>query len=606
MKLKFEMNSFQKVMDGINSAQDLHDLGSVEFNSAGRFAYEEIININIKLIEQISSDMPEILEVVDVQGLDADGANFGSMRRSTIKLKELIEFLLESKLSEEIEQNVSAIVSETQKIKLKVESSAKLVTYTCQNPEATNIQVKEVLQKTKEDLANWNRKIESLQEKLTSDIRSNLIQIDEILESKMLITRANKLDRYVKRETTKRGWKNSFRNISNSLETIYYKMVRGYLNKREELENAQFNIKNESNQNLHAEIRDFVERIAILPQVEDILPFYYKQLFLGRHGILTLGEGEKSKEELQFELAMERHASGMDGAILVTGNAGSGYTSTAESMVAGVDSGKYYVVNGPERSEGISKESWEKAMFSSAEVQNWPEYKTKLNPGDRIHFKDIELWFLKGSDNEVFEELLDFIRTYGGKLKICLTCGIEFYKYVRKLTSFDSVLQSTIITSPVSLKSTIKEITHRHHSGGMKMVLEGKSFEQMNKRQVNQLLRRYHSISNGHIGAALHLWLANITSVKNDTIFMRVPSAVDLPVITNPDWLILLNEMQIHKEMTMGTGTKVFRSDTGIEVNQMFQSLIRCGLLIESNKTFTINPYAEMYVQQLLVENGLI
>jgi hypothetical protein len=87
---------------------------------------------------------------------------------------------------------------------------------------------------------------------------------------------------------------------------------------------------------------------------------------------------------------------------------------------------------------------------------------------------------------------------------------------------------------------------------------------------------------------------------------MRVPSTADLPVITNSDWLILLNEMQIHKEMTIGTGTKIFRSDTGIEVNQMFQSLARCGLLIESNKTFSINPYAEMYVQQLLVENGLI
>ena len=606
MKLKFDMGSFQKVMDGINSAQDLHDLGSVEFNSVGRFAYEEIININIKLIEKISADLPEILEVVDVHGLDSDGSNFASMRRSTIKLKELIEFLLESKLSEEIEHNVSAIVSETQKLKLKIENSAKLVTYTCQNPEVTSVQVKEVLQKTKEELSNWDSKIDLLQEKLTSDIKGSLVQIDELLDSKTLITRANKLDRYVKRETTKKGWRNSFRYFSGLLENVYVKMAKGYLNKREELAYAQFNISNEPNQNLHSEVRNFVDRITILPQVDDTLPFYYKQLFLGRHGMLTVGEGDKSKEEQQFELAMERHAAGMDGAILITGNSGSGYAAIGESLAAGNDSGNYYVVNGPARSEEISKEGWEKAMFSSAEVQNWPEYKTKLNPGDRIHFKDIELWFLKGSDNEVFEELLDFIRTYGDKLRICLTCGIEFYKYVKKLTSFDSVLQSTIVVSPVSLITSNKEITHRHHSGGMKLVLEGKSFEQMNKRQVNQLLRRYHSMSNGNIGAALHLWLANITSVKSDTIFMSVPSMADLPVITNPDWLILLNEMQIHKEMTIGTGTKIFRSDTGIEVNHMLQSLTRCGLLIESNKTYSINPYAEMYVQQLLIENGLI
>lgn len=605
MKVKFELNSYQEKLEGIQSANDLQQIGGLEFNASSSFSYDDIISSNINLIEKISTEIPDILEVVDIEGLDPNGRNFGSSKKSAIKLNELVGYLLESKLSEEIELTVSSIVSETQKVKQQLENGAKLITYTCQNPDVTNDQVNEVLQKSKKELESAIVKVDSLQEKLKSDIRENLTQVDELLDFKSLITRAGKLDRYIKRESSRRGWKNSTKQLSRLVQGIYTQIAQGYINKRDELSNAQFSIKHESDQNLHGIVKDFVDQITIKPQVEELLPFYYKQLFLGRYGLMT-SDRENNNGKVQFDKAIQRNESGMDGAILITGNEGSCYLAEAEALVSGLEGGSFYKVECPDRTADLSNEIWENALFSSAEVQNWPEYKTKMNPGDRVYFKNIELWFLKGGENEAFDQLISFIRTYSGKLKICLSCNIEFYKFIKQLISFDGVLQSTIIIAPISLNTAIREVEHRHQSGGMKTVIAGKSFEQLGRRNTNRLFRKYHSISNGNLGAIQHLWLANISDVKKETIIMGSPTALNLPIISNSDWLVALNELLIHKVLTIETAQVIFRSETGIEIYQVFQSLKRCGLVIESSNTFVINPFAEMYVQQILIENGLI
>ncbi|MBL4705372.1 MAG: hypothetical protein JKY54_12690, partial [Flavobacteriales bacterium] len=511
--LKNNLNSYKTQLDQIQTARDFSAIDQLSFVPTDRFSYEEIINKNISAFEEITKLVPESIEVVDAQSSNESKDEVLTVNKTNIKLKELVEFMLESKLSQDIERDISKIQNEIQKVKLKTESSAKLITYTFQNPEASEEQVIEVLEKAKVDVIASIERVAGLEEHLTSGIRGDLLRLSEMLDAESLITRANKFDRYIKRESAKGGLSKQLKSISKSVSRIYRKVARSIWDKREELIQAQFQIENEDNRNLHSVVKDFVDQISISEEVERTLPFYYKQLFLGRHELLNKDVKSRSVEEAEFIKAIERHNSGADGAILITGNAGSGYSPVGAELASRVEGGGFYEVKPPIRGTGLSTRDFENALFESAEVQNWQEYKTKLNPGDTLLFKDIELWFAKGSSNLVFEQLLEFISTYGGKLKICLTSGIEFYKYAREITALDTALQSTIILAPVSTEVTVKELMHRHTSGGMNLILGGKKFAQMKKRHVHRIFRKYHGISNGDIGAASYLWLANIDQV---------------------------------------------------------------------------------------------
>lgn len=604
--LKKDFSDFENQLNVLQSSNNTTDGIELNFKSTTFFTYEEIIKDNLKVILDMVKDIPESLFVIDTQQIDLERGNFHEINKSNIKAKELVVFMLESKLVEDIELKTLSIIEEVQKLKVATETSGKLVAYTCQNPEVKPEQLKEVVSKAQADLTSTIARVQALEQKLTTEIRSNLIHVNEMLVAKTFIARANQLGRYVKRDITKKGMRNYITPISTGIEKIYKRLASRYLSTREDFVQAQFRIANESIHNLHAEVHDFIELISISSEVEEVLPFYYKQLFLGRHALLDELLMEKSHEHSQLKQAFKRSEQGVDGAILITGCLGSGYSSTAEIWASKIESSSFYEIKAPSRVELLNEKSWDNAMFESANVQNWPEYKTKLEPGDTLFFKDIELWFVKGTSNLVFEKFLEFIRTYGGKLNIYISCNIEFYKYVRKVTALDNVLHSSIIIAPRSAEIAMKELMYRHNSGGMKLMIGEKFLTQLPKRQQNKIIKKFHQRSNGTIGSVLYLWLANIVAVKGDTLYMEEPAITTNPVITNPDWLVLLNEFLIHKEMTAETAIEIFKSQEKAVIRRSFTSLLRTGLLKERNEMYAINPYAEMYVEEILRENGLI
>jgi amino acid transporter len=604
--LKNNLNIFKTQLDQIQTANDFSSIENLSFIQTDMFSYEDIINDNINAFEEITATVPESIQVVDTQSFNASKKDALTINKSNIKLKELVEYMLESKLSQDIEADISKIQAEIQKVKLTTETSAKLVVYTHQNPEVNEEQVIQVLEKAKLELDNSIERVAALEDQLSSGIRGDLAHLSELLDAEALITRANKLDRYVKQDASKNSFSNKLRAVSDGFGKVYRKVAKSVWNKREELIQAQFQIENEENKNLHSVVKDFTDEISISSSVDEVLPFYYKQLFLGRHELLNKSVESRAFEQAEFSKAIQRHKDGSSGAILITGNAGSGYSQIGEELATRLEDGAFYQIKAPARSASISIQDFEQALFDSAEVQNWQEYKTKLNPGDTLLFKDIELWFAKGSANEAFENFMEFIRTYSGKLKFCLTSGIEFYKYARKVSSLDTALLSTIVLSPVSTEVTVKELIHRHRSGGMSLMLAGKKFDQMSKRQVSKTLRKYHSISNGNVGAASYLWLANITQVEGDVIHMSEPTIPNIPALNNSDWLVLLNEILVHKHLTIDLALTIFKGDSRIEIYQLLQSLCRSGLVTENHKTFAMNPYAAMFVQDILNENGII
>ncbi|MBL4705373.1 MAG: hypothetical protein JKY54_12695 [Flavobacteriales bacterium] len=87
---------------------------------------------------------------------------------------------------------------------------------------------------------------------------------------------------------------------------------------------------------------------------------------------------------------------------------------------------------------------------------------------------------------------------------------------------------------------------------------------------------------------------------------MREPTLPNIPAITNSDWLLLLNELMVHKSLTVDLALTIFKGETRTETYQIFQSLCRSGLVEERNKEYSMNPYAAMFVQDILNENGII
>ncbi len=602
--VKNELGRLKKQLSEIQSTADIPEEG-LSFKVSSGFRYEELINDNIDSFEEIARALPEVFEVVDAQSFDRAGSAI-ELKKTNVKLKNLIEFMLESKLSQDIQEEISNIQRELNKLTVKADSATKLVTYTSQNPEVEQEQVEEVLKKCRLTVDDALDRVSILENTLAAGIRGGLTHFNEMMDSDSLITRATAYEKYVKREAAGRGVKKWFETVVSAFTKAYKIAARGILNKRDQLIRTQFEIENEQHRNLHGVVRDFVASVSISPEVEENLPFYYKQLFVGRHELLNEEVKSREGEKQQFMQAIARHESGTDGAILITGNALSGYNFLNTELLSTVDSGTLYQVKPPVSRKALSVADFENAMFESAEVQNWQEYKTKLNPGDRLVINDLERWFHKGSDNKAFSALMEFVQTYGGKLKISMSCGVHFYKYAKKALRLDSVLQTTILISPLSAEVTQQELWHRHQSGGLELYVSGKHWDQYSKTSQNRFLRRYHSISNGNVGAAGYLWLASIKEVKHDKIYLDELAVPNVPPIDNTDWLLMLYEVLIHREYTIDMAVQTFRGDNRLDLFQTFQSLLRAGLLEIHNEKYSLNPYSEMFVEDILDENGLI
>ena len=126
-------------------------------------------------------------------------------------------------------------------------------------------------------------------------------------------------------------------------------------------------------------------------------------------------------------------------------------------------------------------------------------------------------------------------------------------------------------------------------------------------REQNKLFKRLAAVSEGNIGAALHIWLGNIKSIEENRLELGTVDFAEIPPVLLPEWEVMLLQILLHKQLTERKLYRIYDTTDEQKTKVVLQSLLRTNLLVETaGKVIKINPYVLPYLVKYFRRNELI
>ncbi len=359
-----------------------------------------------------------------------------------------------------------------------------------------------------------------------------------------------------------------------------------------------------------AEVQKLVASVTPKPEVIKSLPQFYANLFSGKS---TIGEEfwvPRKTEEDAFARAVRRFRAGGQGAVLLLGSRNAGKTSFCRRVDAtNFTKGSQFHVFPPR--EG----SVDRTVFAAtlAHVTRFSgdasEILRSLPHGSAVFLHDIELWFERSSTGlDVLSEIHSLIESFSRDLMIVLNTSPAAFSVIRHLEPLHEVCTEVIHIAPMSAEDLKTMIMLRHASSGMQYRLGRRSEEELSGYLTARLFDACFRASDGNPGTALNAWLSCIIRVNERVLEIRKADVVSPELLgtLDPDWLVILAQVVIHKRLTIAKAERITAMNSEA-VQRTIRRMTTVGLLHErSPGVYTINPYIDRLVHKLLEERQIL
>lgn len=350
---------------------------------------------------------------------------------------------------------------------------------------------------------------------------------------------------------------------------------------------------NQGTFSMHDALRSYTDELKISGEVFEQIPFYYRQLFVGQQ-TANVESLRHREQELDRALAIMSPHEGKGSSLIVLGAPLSGKSFFAESLAKKLSNGKVVKINPPvsgstsiidlkrtlEKLSGIGKQG--KSVLKSAEL------------GTIFLFEDIELWWSRAdSQNKAIKHLVALVNNEDYKGRIILTCNPYAFKIIEGQGLFADLTIPRISMLPIN-RSALKDVLlERHMAGRLALRLKGKD-DELNSKERRKLVDRYHEISSGLIGVALHQWLNNVDSFQNEVISISFPVVHPFPEISEKEWLVLIGQFIIHRHLDAERVQKLFDFRDKDKADRMIRQLVADGVLEDVlGITFRLSPLVQ-------------
>jgi len=319
-------------------------------------------------------------------------------------------------------------------------------------------------------------------------------------------------------------------------------------------------------------------------RVQDALPIFYRQIFLGRAASDPSYWLPASEELEAAARAIASFRSGHRGALWVTGAPRSGVGAVLRRLVETKVAGETFEVRAVPGGS-IDPARFDEAVCAAvglggdvdAVLANLPE-------GAVIVVDELELWWERSPGGlAVLEHLEGLIERHGGHTLFILGVGEHLMRLLRRLGVLVSQALATVHCQPLEALRLREAVMLRHEATGLGLRLAGESREP-NEWKMARLFAGLFDYSGGHIGAALHGWIAHIEDVTPTHVVVRRFQTPELaPLDALPaDWVAMLLELLMHRHITRDRLLRV----TGMSPERLdatLAALRRSGLAVEGD-----------------------
>lgn len=515
-----------------------------------------------------------------------------------LDLPKIVSFIVESILHVPMQSYLEQYINEVSSTYFNQVNRINLVKYSLADSQAD--QNKQLLEKVLPQFESDLQIFENAKLRFKERLRSTIYKLQMELDTRYLAEHADNWSRYISVSKRKKGLASFSSRIKSRISDFNQSLKTSYSATKYESDVSVF----ESKYNLKSNIElglDFTNSIYPSKTTLQELPFYYKQLFLGKQ--LPV-QNRYIGRHRELQLIDKSISENRKGAILVAGKSSSGKTHFAFHIANKKFRGTTVYIDSKAKKGGV-KELNQSFSYASGIAGDFEQCLIRLAPNSTIVIDDIEVWWNRKIENDALSIILKMIAKYSNKHRFILNVNVHAMESLSKCKGIKDVITSTIILPPVSKESLHEIILERHNLGGLDLSIKNE-VKLTEDKFINQLTSRIHAECDGNVGVALHLWLRQIASCNENIIRLDDQLNVNILRVNDDNWKILLYQFLINKNLTAQDIENLFNSDA-LKVLSTLRELKKANILEDlGDKNYTINHIVKPNIEKWLVDYNIL
>ena len=596
-----------KALDGLVDAQNSDEINTYYFNYNDDIYFNADTSIG-KLLEDIQSaidTLPEEVELMNANSLNSIREHQGnSVKTVKIQLDEITDYITKANFVKPVQDQVSFHLEQLKRVMGILLNTSFHINSNLESFAKTNkvSALKKSIDYAKKDIIEAKSLLESVTKTFNIELTRLKDSLNNDLEINKIIEQYDSLHQHVvlekKNSKIRTNYKELKKRLSNSIEKITTKVLQ----KKQDAANLNYQDQFKEIQSKQGLYRDFIDEITINSSVSDSIPFYYQQLFTGKHINDNQTISNRTAELQKLETAKLRIDSGINAGILILGESLAGKTFLANHFINHQLKGKVYRIKTP-LNKSVDKTILTTAIqTASGQKDTINKILNKIDNKSVFLFENIEQWWLKTKDGAVLlDEISRLVEKFGSRHYFVFTANIHAYQALRPTTTLADNLISTLILNPLNSTDLINVLKSRHKLGGLQFSYKDTEEQFLSESKIESFYSKFHTSSKGNIGLALRQWLANIESSDENKIVMGKVNEYKLPSFTDEIWKNILYQFHIHKNLSRTELYELYGTQNKAWINRSIASMLKAGLLITVEKnTFEINPEVKPYLENSL------
>ncbi len=605
--LEQEINNLQSLIDSNNKQEIISFFITV--NDDVFFSQDGLISDLLQFIRQAIDKLPEEVELMDAKSLNDIRKEQGEkVKTHKIQLDDIADYITKIKYIKPIQNQLAQHFEQLKRVMALLLNSSFVVSTQIESF-SKNENFEELSKSIKianDDILEAKNLLNSVKESYQTEVKTIQKNLGAELEINKIIEQYDFLNQSVKAKKQSKTWL-AFQNFKKKSADGIQNIAQKILHTKLDASTLKYQEKFENVKNIKAELLNFNERVSPINLVNEKLPFYYQQLFTGKHISDKFALKSRYSEIEIIQKAINRINNGINGAIIIVGETMQGKSFLANHTVNHLIKGKVYRINPITKRNSTNQLPTKTDLYSAFQKatgskENINKLLNKVDAKSVFLIEDIEQWWLRSTKgNVVIDELTKLIEKYGNRHYFILTSNIYAFESIKQTTTIQDALMETVILSPLNSTDLVNILQHRHQLGGLEFVYNNLSEQFMTEAKRKKIYLKFHQSSKGNIGLALRQWIANIVDVDENKITISDDFNFDFPNLEDDLWKNILYQFQLHKNLTRNELYIIYGEENKAWINRIIASMLKAQLLktVEKN-TFEINqvvkPYIELYL----------
>lgn len=561
---------------------------------------------------RITAPLPVEVELMD-QATRREFRDLQTKGQPPLKLSllEIADYLVDTRFSNALQEALIRLRQQLNPLSGQIFNIGSLLHYGVDAAEdAKGLEaLSDILDKSALQLQALEEQVKDVFNAFQAEIDEQYEGTESALTVDHIIAQAEVLSQYVRKESRRRGIVAWRRRLEETL-TAQWDNMRAYAaQKQEDVAQAAVERREQALRSDRDRLRVFAKAVGPEPAVSAQYPYYYRQLFSGKHLNLRTRSDSRDVELAKVQEALGDLQLGPGGGILITGEALSGKSYFLEYATRQIFGGSYLKVIPPlggATSPRALQKAFEQATGKRGTLRTLLE---ESSAGTVFLLEDIELWWQRGAETgQAFGQLLEAVQQFGQRHVFLLSCNLNTLRVLRTQSPIDEAMITTVVLRPLSLTHLRAAVWSRHKTGGVPLVAEGQAEDTVRQKTWDQLFRRLYRQSEGNIGMALRLWLAHLRVGEGATHWLETSvHRHDFPVLEDAEWYFVLLQLYLHRSLTHRRFIRLFPAEGADWAQVRIAELKRSQLLVPHDReVLELKPEVRFYLGQLFTEKGML